>query len=100
MTHPMLTGMVALVSLTVGIAGCSATLREFQYLRRSSTDADGRFSLNGSFDETTEIRARKQGYVVEIKTLGLRCDSCASWSLTFSLAQGKAGQLYPVGTHF
>lgn len=48
-------------------------------------DAKGLFSLVGNFDDTTEIRARREGYVLETKTLGERCANCTSWPLSFSL---------------
>ena len=42
----------------------------------TTSDAEGRFSLRGTFDNDTRFRATKEGHLAEIRTLSPRCAQC------------------------
>lgn len=52
----------------------------------TSTDSRGQFRLSGSFDETTEFRATKDGFVAAVRPLPTRCERCnPNWWIHFVL---------------
>src|SRR6478752_9708762 len=52
----------------------------------TTTDSDGGFSFNGSFDVATRFRASKEGHVTDTETLQPFCARCnPNWWINFSL---------------
>jgi hypothetical protein len=52
----------------------------------TSTDSRGEFRLSGSFNETTEFRAAKDGFVAAVRPLPTRCERCnPNWWIHFVL---------------
>jgi hypothetical protein len=52
----------------------------------TSTDSRGQFRLSGSFDETTEFRATKDGFVAAVHPLPTKCETCIpNWWIHFVL---------------
>ena len=53
---------------------------------KTSTDSNGGFRLAGAFDETTQFRATKDGYVAAVHSFPSKCDQCnPNWWLHFAL---------------
>lgn len=50
------------------------------------TDANGAFSFTQTFDDTTQFRATKDGYLEGVRTRGTRCATCAYYWIYFPLA--------------
>ena len=52
----------------------------------TSTNHNGEFRLAGAFDETTQFRATKDGYVAAVRSFPSKCDPCnPNWWLHFML---------------
>ena len=50
----------------------------------TTTDAQGQFSMTGTFDEATQFRATQDGHVPAVATLARSCPTCPRW-LHFTL---------------
>lgn len=52
----------------------------------TTTNSRGEFRLSGSFDETTQFRASKDGFVAAVRPLPSRCEPCnPNWWIHFVL---------------